>query len=167
LKNAAEGLRKSVVKSNSEVLRLMSAYELAGMEVVRAPTRADMSTWLASDRPRRRAAVPSSPGVDLTQSTDASNLSQMSGEGVLSDDYTGSDDSHVGMESMEERSVNTETGVMDTQWTDETFSPEEKRRKKKERKEKKEKKQRENAKKGHRQEEDQEESDASGNSTQY
>ena len=80
---------------------------------------------------------------------------------------TGSDDSHVGMESMEERSVNTETGLMDTQWTDETFSPEEKRRKKKERKEKKEKKQRENAKKGHRQKEDQDESDASGNSTQY
>ena len=168
LKNAAEGLRKSVVKSSSEMLRLMSEYELVGLEVLKAPTRADMSAWLASDRPRRRAAVPPSPGADFTQSTDASNLSQLTGEAILSDDYTGSDVSHVGNESMEERSVNTETGLMNTQWTDETLSPEEKQRKKKERKERKEKKkERENAKKEKRQEKDQDESDASGNSTQY
>ena len=64
----AEALRKKVVKSNGEISRLMTNYELAGVEVIH-----DMSTWLASDRPRRRAAIPHSPGVDLTQSTDASN----------------------------------------------------------------------------------------------
>ena len=162
-----EGLRKSVVKSKSEMTRLMTDYEFAGVEVLTAPTRADMSTWLASDRPRRHAAIPPSPGIDLTQSTDASNLSQLSGEGVLSDDYTGSEVSHGGNESMEERSVNTETGLMDTQMTDETFSPEERKRKKKERKEKKEKKDKKAAKKEGHQREEEDESDASGNSAQY
>ena len=137
------------------------------MEVLKAPTRADMSAWLASDRPRRRAAVPPSPGADFIQSTDASNLSQLTGEAILSDDYTGSDVSLVGNESMEERSVNTETGLLDTQWTDETFSPEEKMRKKKERKEKKEKKEKKLAKREDSQSEDQDQSDASGNSRQY
>jgi hypothetical protein len=56
-----------VVKANGELVRLMTAYELAEVEVSQVPTRADMSTWLASDRPRRRAAIPHSPGVDLTQ----------------------------------------------------------------------------------------------------
>ena len=167
MKNSAEGLRKCVVKSRSEINRLMSEYELAGVEVLRAPTRAEMTTWLASDRPRRRAPVPPSHGMDQTQPTDASNLSQLSGEGVLSDDYTGTDVSANGNESMEERSVNTETGLMDSQWTDETFSPEEKMRKKKERKEKKEKKEKKLAKREDSQSEDQDQSDASGNSRQY
>ena len=77
----AETLRKKVVKANGELTRLMNAYELAGVEVVEASSRADMSTWLASDRPRRRAALPPSPGLELTQSTEASNLSQLSGDG--------------------------------------------------------------------------------------
>ena len=170
LKNSAETLRKSVVKSSSEVNRLMSEYEFAGMEVLQAPSRENMSTWLVNDRPRRRAYLPPSPGMDHTQSTDASNLSQCTGEGILSDDYTGSEASHTGNESMEERSVNTETGLLDTQGTDETFPPEEKKRKKKQRKEKKEKKEnKENkaVKKYGRPSEEQDESDGSGHSTQY
>ncbi len=142
----------------------MTNYELAGVEVIHAPSRADMSTWLASDRPRRRAALPPSPGVDLTQSTEASNLSQLSGDAVLSDDYTGSEDSSHGGGSLEERSLNTETGLPDTQITHETFSPEERKTRKKEMKLKKKRKR---SKKEEPIEEDANESDASGNSTQY
>jgi len=160
----AEALRKKVVKANGELTRLMTEYELAGVEVVAPPSRSDMSTWLASERPRRRAAIPPSPGIDLTQSTDASNTSLLSGDGVLSDDYTGSEDSSRGVDSVEGRSVNTETGLPDTQLTDETFSPEEKKRRKKE---KRMKKQRKGLKKKEREEEDEEESDGSGHSTQY
>jgi hypothetical protein len=164
LTQTAEALRKKVVKSNGEVSRLMTNYELAGVEVIHAPSRADMSTWLASDRPRRRAALPPSPGVDLTQSTEASNLSQLSGDAVLSDDYTGSEDSSHGGGSLEERSLNTETGLPDTQITHETFSPEERKTRKKEMKLKKKRKR---SKKEEPIEEDANESDASGNSTQY
>jgi len=160
----AEVLRKKVVKTNGELTRLMKEYELTRMEVVEPPSRADMSTWPASDRPRRRAAIPPSPGIDLTQSTDASNTSLLSGEGVLSDDYTGSEDSSHVVDSVEERSVNTEMGLPDTQLTDETFSPEEKRRRKRA---KKMKKQRKASKNKEREAEVQEESDGSGNSTQY
>jgi len=110
----------------------MTEYEYAGVEVLEAPNRHDMSTWLANDRPRRRAAIPPSPGIDLTQSTDASNTSQFTGEAVLSDDYTGSEDDSRAAESMEGRSVNTETGLPDTQLTDDTFSPEEKKEEKRE-----------------------------------
>jgi len=161
----AEGLRKKVLTVGNEMKRLMNEYELSGVEVVKAPSRADMSSWLASDRPRRHAAVPPSPGLDLTQSTDASNLSQLSGEGVLSDDYTASDTSNAGNDSVEERSTNTETGLPDTQLTDDTFSPGEKKRKKKEKKEKREKK--EKKEKRSKKEEDADVSDGSGNSTQY
>ena len=122
LTNTAEGLRKKVVKANGELTRLMTEYELAEVVVVKAPSRAEMSNWLASDRPRRRSTIPPpSPGLELTQSTDASNLSQLSGEAILSDDYTESDSDSRGFQSIEERSVNTETGLPDTQLTDETF----------------------------------------------
>jgi hypothetical protein len=142
--------------------RLMNEYELSGVEVVKAPSRADMSSWLASDRPRRHAAIPPSPGLELTQSTDASNLSQLTGKAALSDDYTASDASNVGEDSLEERSNNTESGLPDTQLTDDTYSPGEKKRKKKAKKQKKEKKD-----KRTRKQEDPDESDGSGNSTQY
>ncbi len=134
-------------------------------EVIQAPSRADMSTWLVRDRPRRHAAIPPSPGVDFTQSTDASNLCHITGEAALTDDDTDSDISHAGNPSVEERFNNTETGLPDTQLTDETFSPEEKKRKKKEKKEKKEKKDRKEQRS--RQEEDPDISDGSGNSLQY
>ena len=45
--NTVEGLRKKVIKANGEMTRLMTEYEVAGMVVVRAPSRADMATWLA------------------------------------------------------------------------------------------------------------------------
>ena len=153
-----------MVKANGELTRLMTEYEYLGVEILEAPTRADMSTWLANDRPRRRATIPPSPGTQLTQSTDASNTSQHSGDCVLSDDYTCSEESSRGVETVEERSVNTETGMPDTQLTDETFSPEEKKRIKKEKRLKKERKA---LKKDYGREEDKDVSDGSGNSTQY
>ena len=162
--NAADGLRKKVVKANGELTRLMSEYEMSGVEVVHAPSRADMATWLTTDRPRRRATIPSSPSLDLTQSTDASNLSQLSGDQALSDDYTATDSDSRGVESMKERSVNTETGMPDTQMTDDTFSPEENKRRKKKDKLKKQKKA---AMKEKRIEEEEGESDGSGDSIQY
>jgi hypothetical protein len=124
----AEGLRKKVLTVGSQMKRLMNEYEVSGVEVVKAPSRADMSSWLASDRPRRHAAIPPSPGLELTQSTDASNLSQLTGEAALSDDYTASDVSNVGEDSVEERSNNTESGLPDTQLTDDTYSPGEKKK---------------------------------------
>jgi hypothetical protein len=63
---------------------------------------------------------------------------------------------------VEERSNNTETGLPETQLTDETYSPEEKKRKKKEKKEKKDRKE-----KRSRKEEDPDISDGSGNPVQY
>ena len=162
--NSAEALRKKVVKANGEMTRLMNEYEFAEVEVIQAPSRADMSTWLANDRPRRRATIPPSPGTQLTQSTDASNTSQHSGDCVLSDDYTCSEESSRGVETVEERSVNTETGLPDTQLTDETFSPEEKKRRKEEKRLKKERKA---LKKDDRREEDKDVSDGSGHSMQY
>ena len=157
--NNAETLRKKVIEANGEMTRLMAEYEAPGMEVVRAPTRADMDTWLAKDRPRRRANIPPSPGIDLTQSTASSNLSQLSGDAILSDDYTESDASSQAGQSMEERSVNTETGLPDSQNTDDTFSPEEKQRKKRAKK-KTEQKEKPLS-------EEDNESDGSGNSRQY
>jgi hypothetical protein len=163
--NHAETLRKKVIKANAEMTRLMGEYEVCGVEVVWAPSRADMATWLSKDRPRRRAYIPPSPGIDLTQSTASSNLTQQLGDAVLSDDYTASEESsHGGEGSVEDRSVNTETGMPDTQMTDETFSPEEKNREKKDKKLKKAMKA---AKKEEEHKEDDEESDGSGNSTQY
>ena len=91
--NHAETLRKKVIKANAEMTRLMGEYEVCGVEVVRAPSRADMATWLSKDRPRRRAHIPPSPGIDLTQSTASSNLTQQLGDAVLSDDYTASEES--------------------------------------------------------------------------
>ena len=161
--NNAETLRKKVIKANAEMTRLMGEYEVCGVEVVRAPSRADMATWLSKDRPRRRPNIPPSPGIDLTQSTASSNLTQQSGDALLSDDYTPSQESsHGGGGSVKDRSVNTETGMPDTQMTDETFSPREKKRKKKDRKMKKGKKVAKKMKK-----EDHDESDGSGISTQY
>jgi len=52
LTTTAESLRKKVVKANGELTRLMTEYEHVGVEVLEAPSRADMSTWLANDRPR-------------------------------------------------------------------------------------------------------------------
>ena len=162
--NNAEALRKKVIKTNGEMTRLMTEYEVSGKVVVRAPSRADMETWLAKDRPRRRAALPPSPGYDFTQSTASSNLSQISGEAALSDDYTGSDASSPVEETMEERSVNTETGMPDSQITDDTFSPEEQQRRKRA---KRMKKLRKEEKKEKEENEDEDVSDGSGNSRQY
>ena len=58
--NTADGLRKKVVKTDGELTKLMSEYELAGVVVINAPSCADMFTWLATDRPRRRATIPPS-----------------------------------------------------------------------------------------------------------
>ena len=151
-----------MVKANGELTRLMTEYEYLGVEVLEAPSRADISTWLANYRPRRRATIPPSPGTQLTQSTDASNTSQQSGDCVLSDDYTCSEESLCGVETVEERSVNTETGLPDTQLTDETFSPEEKKIRKKDKRLKKERKA---LKKDDRREEDKGVSDVSDDST--
>ena len=160
--HAAESLRKKVLKAGSEMARLMNEYELFGVEVIQAPNRAQMDDWLVRDRPRRHAPVPPSPGIDLTHSTDASNLTQQSGEALLSDDYTGSEVSHAGEDSVEERSTSTDTGLPDTQNTDESYSPGEKKRKKKAKKAKKDKR----AKKA-KTEDDVDESDGSGDSRQY
>ena len=84
---------------------------------------------------------------------------------LFSDDYTGSDVySHLG-KSFEERSVNTDSGLPDTQQTDDTYSPGEKKRKKKGKKAKKNKKA--TRKEEEKRKEEDYNTDASGNSRQY
>ena len=89
-----------------------------------------MENWLVQSRPRRHApAVRSTDPLDNSQTTDAStqptqsNLgnsqtsdaaSEALAAGTFSDDYTGSSED----DEDEERSVNTETGLPDSQGSD-------------------------------------------------
>ena len=154
------GLRARLRNNQREVKRLMTDYENCGSVIVRGSDGADMAEWLQQDRPRRRAAAEQSPNaLNCTQTTDASTQpsqtsisnSQISDaasealrQGLLDDDYTGSSEE----EENEERSVNTESGLPDTQASDSPYQPRNKKRKRKEKKSKKGKKERKGHKKG-------------------
>ena len=128
----------------------MTEYENYGAIIVTGKNIADMDTWLSSDRPKRNAPAVRSPDpLDLTQTTDASTQPSQSTLGeskisdaasealatTFSDDYTASSEE----DEDDERSVNTVTGLPDTQASDSPYvSRSEKQKRKKEKKEKKE-----------------------------
>jgi hypothetical protein len=153
-----QGLRTRLRNNQAEIRRLMVEYENLGAIVVNGDGIQDMNDWLVNTRPKRRASVAGSPDpVRNTQLTDGSTqpsqstlgqsqisdaASEALAAGSIEDDYTGESED----EEDEERSVNTETGLPDTQASDslyETRSGKKKRKKRKAKKEsKKEKKNR-------------------------
>ena len=155
LQDRQQGLRTRLRNNQREINRLMSDYENYGATVVTGDQVPGMKQWLVNDRPRRRAPIVRSPDpLDNTQTTDGSTqpsqstihdsqisdaASDAAAEGIFSDDYTGSSEEEV----EEERSVNTETGMPDTQASDSPYltrSQKKRRRKKEKKASKKEKK---------------------------
>jgi len=134
----------------------MFDYENFGAVIVTGHEIPDMDEWLVNQRPKRKAPLTRSPEpLDNTQTTDASTqpsqpslaeskISDAESEAIantpFSDDFTDSSDD----KEDEERSVNTDTGLPDTQASD---SPYLSRTEKKKRKKKKAKKESKRAKK--------------------
>jgi len=149
IQDKQQGLRTRLRNNQHEIYRLMKDYEDHGAIRVTGHAIADMDGWLVKDRPKRRAPDASSPDpVDQTQGTDLStqptqstlgdsNVSDAASEALaatFSDDYTGTSED----DEEEERSVNTATGMPDTQASDSPFlsrSEKKKRRSKKSKKE--------------------------------
>lgn len=162
LQDKQQGLRTRLRHNQREIQRLLMDYENFGLTVVNGNDVPDMDTWLVNDRPKRRAQVNHSPGpIDYTQTTDGSTqpsqpsladsqisdaASEALGSNLFSDDYTGSSEDQ---EEEEERSVNTETGMPDTQASDSPYCT---RAEKKKRKHKKAKKASKKAKKNNKKE---------------
>ncbi len=152
LQDKQQGLRVRLRNNQREIHRLMTEYENFGAVVVTGQDVPGMDEWLVNSRPKRRAVATQSPNpLDNTQCTDASTQpSQPSvGESMISDaasdalehpnfsdDYTDSSDE---VED-EERSVNTDTGLPDTQASDSPYLTRPDKKKKKKRKQKKENK---------------------------
>ena len=152
LQDKQQGLRTRLRNNQREIQRLMYDYENFGAVVVTGDQVQDMDEWLVNRRPKRRAAATQSPNpLEYTQTTDASTqpsqpsvgdsqISDAASEALrephFSDDYTGSSDE---VED-EERSLNTETGLADTQASDSPYLARGDKKKKKKRKQKKENK---------------------------
>ena len=162
MQDKQQGLRTRLRNNQREIKRLMADYENHGAVIVTGNKVADMNTWLISDRPKRHApAVQSPEPLDQTQTTDVSTQPSQStlGESQISDaasealgttftdDYTGSSED----DEEAERSVNTDTGLPDTQASESPYlSRSQKRKRKRAKKEakkaKKESKKRESRK---------------------
>ena len=156
LQEKQQGLRTRLRNNQREIQRLMTDYENFGAVVVSGHDVPGMDDWLVHRRPKRRAPVTRSPDIlEQTQTTDVSTqpsqpsvkdsqisdaASEALGQPEFSDDYTGSSDD----DEEDERSVNTATGLPDTQASD---SPYLARADKKKRKKKKAKKENKKAKK--------------------
>ena len=144
-------MRTRLRNNQKEIKRLMNDYEIFGATIVSGQDIADMDDWLVNERPKRRAPLVHSPDpMDNTQTTDPSTqpsqpsigdsqisdaASEALGNPEFSDDYTGSsDDNEDG-----ERSVNTDSGLPDTQASDSPYlsRADKKKRKKKLKKAKK------------------------------
>jgi len=137
--------------NQKEIERLMEEYETLDAVIVSGSAVEDMDDWLEQPRKRRHAAEVKCDILDNTQTTDNSQHSQsVSGESLVSDaasealgtaefsdDFTGeSEDSEN-----EERSVDTRTGMPDSQLTDGTYDDQKEKKKKRRKKAKKAKKQ--------------------------
>ena len=112
-----------------EIQRLMKDYEDFGAVRVTGHNISDMDDWLVGKRPKRQAPAVHSPDpLDQTQTTDLStqpaqstmgesNISDAASEALaapFSDDYTGTSED----DEDEQRSVDTATGLPDTQASD-------------------------------------------------
>ncbi len=129
-----------------EINRLMEEYETLDAVVVSGSDIKDMDEWLVQPRRKRRAAEIMSEGMANTQTTESSDPTQRSaGEsnvsdaasdclahGEFSDDFTGEDED----DEDEKQSVDTRTGMPDSQLTDASYDEqiEKKKRKKKKKK---------------------------------
>ena len=120
LQDKQQGLRTRLRNNQREIYRLMNDYENFNATVVTGSDIPDMDEWLVEGRPKRRAAKYQSPDpLDQTQTTDASTqpsqpsvaASEALAAAEFSDDYTASSEDS----EEEERSVNTDTGMPDTQ----------------------------------------------------
>jgi len=135
LQDKQQGLRTRLRNNQREIKRLMTEYDNFGAVVVSGHAVKGMDDWIVEGRPKRSAPVVRSPDpLDNTQTTDASTqpsqsqsslgdsqISDAASEaleaGTFSDDYTGSSEE----DETEERSVNTETGMPDTQASDSPY----------------------------------------------
>lgn len=159
LQDKQQGLRNRLRHNQREIQRLLKDYENFGVTIVKGHDVPDMDTWLVNDRPKRTAPINKSPDpLDNTQTTDGSTQpsqpsvteSQISdaasdalGSCLFSDDYT------VSSEEEEERSVNTDTGLPDTQASESPYLTRAEKKKRKQKKAKKaSKKAKKNSKKG-------------------
>jgi hypothetical protein len=152
LQTKQQGLRTRLRNNQAEIQRLMVEYENFGAIVVNGDGITDMNDWLMNSRPKRRASVAGSPDpVENTQLTDASTqpsqsslgqsqisdaASEALAAGSIEDDFTGESEE----DEDEERSVNTETGLPDTQASDSPYVTRSSKKKRKKRKDKKESK---------------------------
>jgi hypothetical protein len=158
IQDKQQGLRTRLRNNQREIQRLMKDYEDHGAVRVTGHAIGDMDGWLVEDRPKRRAPASRSPDlVDQTQTTDQStqptqsslgesNVSDAASEALaamFSDDYTGSSEDA----EEEERSVNTATGMPDTQASDSPFLSRSEKKKRKSKKAKKEVKMKRKARK--------------------
>jgi len=143
MQDKQQGLRTRLRNNQREIQRLMTDYENFGTVAVTGHEVADMEDWLIQERPKRRASAARSPDpLDLTQTTDASTQPSQSslGDSMISDaasdaiadnfsdDYTGSSEE----EEEGSRSVNTETGLPDSQASDSPYVSRSQKRKRKE-----------------------------------
>ena len=149
IQDKQQGLRTRLRNNQKEIQRLMTDYEKFGAVIVSGNNVADMATWLISDRPKRRAPAGQSPDpVEPTQTTDIStqpsqstlgksNVSDAASaalEATFSDDYTGSSED----DEDTQRSVNTDTGLPDTQASESPYLSRTQKRKRKRKRDKKE-----------------------------
>ena len=133
--------------NQKEIDRLMDEYETLDAVVVSGSAVEDMDSWLQQPRKRRHPAEVKCEQLDSTQTTDNSRHSQSSaGESLVSDaasealaaadfsdDFTGDDED---LEN-EERSVDTRTGMPDSQLTDGSYDDHKEKKKKRRKKAKK------------------------------
>jgi hypothetical protein len=154
-----QGLRTRLRNNQREIQRLMKDYENFGAVRVTGHNISDMDDWLVGKRPKRQAPAVHSPDpLEQTQTTDMStqptqstmgesNISDAASEALaapFSDDYTGTSDD----DEDEQRSVDTATGLPDTQASDSPFLSRSERKKRRSKKSKKDlKKKRKAAKK--------------------
>ena len=126
-----------------KIARLMEEYETLDAVVVSGSAITDMDEWLVQPKKRRRAVEVKCDPLDNTQTTDNSHRSQSSvgdsqisdaasealAQGEFSDDFTGEDEE----DEDAVRSVDTRTGLPDSQITDRSYDDykEKKKRKKK------------------------------------
>ncbi len=158
LQDKQQGLRTRLRNNQREIQRLMKEYEDHGAIRVTGDAIGDMDKWLVQDRPKRRAAVASSPEpIDQSQITDLStqptqstlgesNVSDAASEALaagFSDDFTGTSED----DEEEDRSVNTATGLPDTQASDSPYLCRSEKKKRKSKKSKKEVKKKRKARK--------------------
>jgi hypothetical protein len=146
MKELGSELNKLAIRlrnNQREIDRLMEEYETLDAVVVTGSKIQDMDDWLVQLKRKRRAEEVELEPLENTQTTDSSYRSQTSGgesqisdaasealaHGEFSDDFTGDDED----EENEDRSVDTRTGLPDSQLTDGSYDDHKEKKKRKKR----------------------------------